>query len=278
MDGFTTETRCEELKYKGLKLTVVDTPGFNDTSGLAQDACNIHAVQKYTEKHMSVYGHVSFPNIILLCVKATDNRAIGPETELIKTIRTLKSLDFIDSERPNLIIVVTHACFFPKKVYVDRKQELKQMYQDAIKDALKCVVPVVLIENRFDDYDLAEDDRKTGTKLPDGEEQPPNLFHTVMDVLRNNNDELARMTLRETYRNGTKVEYSQQSSVQAKKAHDVKELDAAETKCWNLLAGNMEVHQEVQRRNDQVRVPTYLFSNSSFCNFLHIINCKVKMK
>ena len=264
VEGFTAEILCKELKYEGLKFTVVDTPGFNDTSGLAQDACNIRAVQKYAEKHLWVNGNISFPNIILLCVKATDNRVIGPETDLIKTIRTLESLNVIDSRKPNLIIVVTHACFFPKKVYAEKKLKLEKMYQEAIKAALNCVVPVVLIENNIDEYDLAEDDRKTGTKLPDGEVQPPNLFHTVMDVLRNNNDELALMTLREVYRNGPKVEYFHQDSIQAKTTRVVEELNRDERKCWDLLAGNMEAHKEAQRQNGQVRFPTLIFSNLSW--------------
>ena len=261
--GFTTETHCEQLKYEGLKFTVVDTPGFDDADGLAQDACNIRAVQKYTEKHLWVNGNISFPNIILLCVKATDNRVIGPETDLIKTIRTLESLNVIDSRKPNLIIVVTHACFFPKKVYAEKKLKLEKMYQEAIKAALNCVVPVVLIENNFDDYDLAEDDRKTGTVLPDREIQPPNLFHTIMDVLRNNNDELALMTLREVYRNAAKVEFSHQSSAQAKKPNNVTELDEDETQCWNLLVGNMEAHT----RKLNVEMIKLDFQHISFLTF-----------
>ena len=40
-----------DLEVKNLVLGIVDTPGFNDTDGLKQDACNFYSVKKFYKDH-----------------------------------------------------------------------------------------------------------------------------------------------------------------------------------------------------------------------------------
>ena len=40
-----------DLEVKNLVLGIVDTPGFNDTDGLKQDACNFYSIKEFYKDH-----------------------------------------------------------------------------------------------------------------------------------------------------------------------------------------------------------------------------------
>ena len=71
--------------FERLPLGLVDTPGFCDTSGTHQDACNLLSIQKFFRTHPKLSE--CYPNLIFLIVKATDNRMIGITCKLSKRYR-----------------------------------------------------------------------------------------------------------------------------------------------------------------------------------------------
>ena len=69
---------------------LIDTPGFNDTEGLEQDACNLACIHDMLRNHaplQSLSGREEaklFPNVILLLAKATEKRFEGENSNLTK--------------------------------------------------------------------------------------------------------------------------------------------------------------------------------------------------
>ncbi len=63
------EKRNQHLAASDLSLTVIDMPGFNDTRGAEQDACNKRmSVEKFFQDHKSIKKG-SLPNIVVVAIK-----------------------------------------------------------------------------------------------------------------------------------------------------------------------------------------------------------------
>ena len=69
-----------DYKVTDLKLGLVDTPGFNDTDGMRQDACNFFSIKQFYKTHPTLGG--SRPNLIFVTIKADDNRIAGENSNL----------------------------------------------------------------------------------------------------------------------------------------------------------------------------------------------------
>jgi hypothetical protein len=68
------------MGVKEMTLGVIDTPGFDDTDGIEQDACNLACIQDMLKSHRPLQNiaemnaPAQFPNVILLLIKATATR------------------------------------------------------------------------------------------------------------------------------------------------------------------------------------------------------------
>ena len=255
----TSATRSVDVysavaRGKRLVFNAVDTPGLEDTSGIYQDACNMHALQKFRKESVGI-GKI--PNIILLTVKSTDNRDNGPQSAFVKNIRTLESLKLIDREKRNIVIVVTHACAIPPGDWNPKTQEIMKKYRSLIWDELEIDVPVIFIENKFDGYELEKDDQKTGTFLPDRQVQPLNLFQALLKLLNENGDDAAARSFKAMLNVRLEVRFQMTKSIPAKildkTNSDNFNLNNGEKLCLGMLQGNSEAHRLAQEQFEQVR-------------------------
>ena len=174
-------------------MGIVDTPGFNDTDGLKQDACNFYSIKRFYEGHPKLRG--CFPNLIFVVVPATDTRIAGENSNLSRSLRCINELGLVDHRRPNVVAVLSFCCSVPcRKVeaWKQKMQNKKEVVQDVILNALKVNAPVVLLENAFEDEGLEKDG--DFTTLPNGELQPKNLYDACQSVLRKNQDNLGLIT------------------------------------------------------------------------------------
>ena len=209
-----------KYEVEGLSLGLVDTPGFCDTGGSKQDACNLLSVLNFVNLHPKLSK--CYPNLLLLVVKATDNRIKGENSELGKSLRCIKQLGLVDSDHPNVIIILTHACSIRKKNGQEWTKEFNKRKSDILRvvfNALKVFAPVVLIENMYDDCKLEH--RGDLTVLPNGELQPKNLYEACASVLLNNDDGLGLITLNRFFKESKKNE-----DIRAMPGHECKAKNA----------------------------------------------------
>ena len=191
---FIIHSNDPEYEVEGLSLGLVDTPGFCDTDGSKQDACNLLSVQKFFRDHPTLSG--CYPNLVFLVMKATDKRFEGENSDLGKSLRCVKQLNLVDPKKPNVVTILSHAASIQKKTDEEWTKELnriKSRVSTFIFNYLKVHTPVVAIENEYEDCGL----ERCGdyTRLRNGELQPKNLYLACAKLLRNNNDNLGLITL-----------------------------------------------------------------------------------
>ena len=195
---FTIHGSDPKYEVEELPLGLVDTPGFCDTDGSRQDACNLLSTQKFFRTHPKLSG--CYPNLIFVVVKATDNRIMGENSELGKSLRCIKLLGLVDPDKPNIVAILTHACGVRKKSNKEWSEELekrKSRVRQIIFNDLKVFAPVVMLENAYDDCGLKV--RGDYTRLPNKELQPKNLYTACAKVLKGNNDSLGLITLNSVF-------------------------------------------------------------------------------
>ena len=192
------------LEVKNLVMGIVNTPGFNDTDGLKQDACNFYSIKRFYEGHPKLRG--CYPNLIFVLVPATDTRIAGENSNLSKSLRCLNELSLVDHRRPNVVAVLSFCCSISWKkvdIWKEKMENKKNVVQKVIFNALKVNAPVVLLENNFEEHEL----EKSGdfTKLPNGELQPKNLYDACQKVLSKNKDNFGLITFNACFSNVKKI-------------------------------------------------------------------------
>ena len=269
---FSRTCDVPDLGWKGLRMNIVDTPGFKDTAGLQQDACNLWAINKFCIKYLHTANIMAFPNIILLCVKATENRFDVEKSPLVKSLEILEALRVIDRENCNVVLVLTHACAVPPNNWAQRMSNKTKDINEILKKRLGFYAKVAYIENAFENHELLV--RGDGTLLPDGTIQPENLFLTIMDQLENNGDLLAHTTFRQIYADGVrKLCFERGNSIQAKIMSESGNcMDKDEKQCFLILqdvSGAAECLNDLRAEYERVSKckgqKQRLNSESQFC-------------
>ena len=176
-----------------LRLALVDTPGFNDTGGTKQDACNFYSIKGMYDKHMGGCK----PNLVLILIQATDTRIQGENSNLAKSLKCLKALKLVDTKHPNVVAVLTFSTALGEKEkrFTKNMASKKQVVGDTLFRFLHVQAPVVALENDIEDLDLDGD----FTLLPDGTRQPQNLYKECSRVLKENGDLYGHLIFNEAF-------------------------------------------------------------------------------
>lgn len=185
-----------DFEVSDLKMSIIDTPGFNDTFGINQDACNFVSIKRFFETHPGLPEQLTYPNLVFLVVNATDQRINGPSSNLSKGLRGIKLLELVDTNNPNLVVVVTFCCSVPYKNVVNWKkkmQEKKNLISTVVFKLLGVQAPVVFLENDADEHELKKDG--DFTILPNDERQPKNLYNACVKLLKRNEDRFGLLVL-----------------------------------------------------------------------------------
>ena len=184
-----------------LEISWVDVPGFGDTQGLHQDAGNLALIEEFILQHPQLglqqlkwfgmnYHYTVFPNIVMLVVDVNDERMLGYESRVASMFNVIKKrrLHLVDRKHPNVVIVLTHVCSLPRKAWETKLKSKAYYIKLLARRFFKIDVPIVYIENEFDDYEL----RRVGdfSELFNGEEQPKNLFNVCINLMRKSQDEI----------------------------------------------------------------------------------------
>ena len=217
----------------GLKLAVVDTPGFGDDDGLKQDACNLNSIK--------TFFNGIIPNLVLVLVKSTDNRIAGKNKCLAKSMKFLKASGLVDTEHQNVVAVVTWSTSLGEREvkYTKNIKDKKKIVNQAIFEVLGMDVPVVAIENEFKYL------KKDGefTVLPDKTRQVKNLYLACQLVMMKNGDYYGHLIFNEAFNHGKKT-VSCGKSVPAKDA-EKDQLSNEEIKLFDLISNEEALVGEI---------------------------------
>ena len=253
---FVATSSSRTLNVKNLALSLVDTPGMNDDSGIDQDACNMWAIKKFLQEGNNGAGRGNFPNVILLCIDATEKRFAGPRSVFVRNLELLQAMAVIDADNPNLVIVLTNACSIAHAEGVESwKKELEEkanLMQKITNCKFGFIAPYVFLENNFQRWNLHYDAENSGTVLPDGSVQPANLYRTIMQVLDANEDQLGYLTMRQFYEQGSSWQnFSTAREIQCKNAM-TDHLDDNELECRDILCSNSDAYRIINERYETV--------------------------
>ncbi len=193
------------LEVCDLNMSVIDTPGFNDTGGTNQDACNFVSIKRFFQTHPRLPEQLTYPSLVFLVVSATDKRVKGANSNFSQCLRGIKLLEVVDTNHPNLVVVLTSCCSIGHKnikKWEENMHEKKKLISTVVYEVLGILVPVVLIENNIDEHDL----RKDGdfTLLPNGEKQPKNLYNACLQLLEQNKDNFGLMVINTSFKRAKK--------------------------------------------------------------------------
>ncbi|CAG7728649.1 unnamed protein product, partial [Allacma fusca] len=122
---YSVETQTPSLLMNNSRIHIVDTPGFGDpSSGIEVDSKIYANIRDYYERK------TYYPNIILLVSRIT-NLTNSKKSELfmrqLKAIRSELSGVVLDTEHPNLIVVLTNLCSLPPRAARDPREKVSNV-------------------------------------------------------------------------------------------------------------------------------------------------------
>ena len=187
---YVVTMNSDPYKLKNLQIGFIDVPGWGDTGGMKQDAINLALISKFNKLHPHLNSNILsiYPNIVLIVVSATDERMCGDESSSARMLRAISYLHIVDTERPNVVFVLTHAIAIPRGRYKEKKKSKTIQLQNLCRQYLGIPAPVVFIENDIEGNGLEKEG--DWTQLWDGEMQPLNLFKAMMSVMKAQRDDI----------------------------------------------------------------------------------------
>ena len=198
----------EDLKH--ISLSIVDTPGLNDTMGSDQDARNMASIETFLNNNTWLKqggGLRRYPNLVLLAIRGDDNRFNDNHSVFAKCLSQLLCDDLHLTDGTNLVIVLTQAwkICYEKRLFGKTIREKIKDIKAFVKKHRGWDVPVTFIEN---DPPPAMPRIGCWTQFPDGTLQPKNLFDCIMnEVLLPKGDLIGRDTIKEFFKEGAKPKY-----------------------------------------------------------------------
>jgi GTP-binding protein EngB required for normal cell division len=185
------------LAVSDLNLSLVDTPGFGDTAGLKQEACNLTSIENFL--NIISLGNRVYPNMILIVFSATENRFDDKNSAFCKALREVGTLNIVDKERPNVILVITHICLLSPKTAKEKIKRISNSLKAIVKETLGVSAEAVCMENNYEEFNLEKDGDQTKLRINKGELQPKNLFLAITERLTKNKDDLALVAFKKFF-------------------------------------------------------------------------------
>ena len=181
----------DSWEVKNLEIGFIDAPGWKDTDGEQQDAKNMAAIQQFIENHPHLGSRIykCYPNIILIALNVTDKRIDGSESDFCKMLNAMKYLNIVDTKKPNVLVILTHARSLPPGDFLEEVELKKESIKRNCKRYIGVEPPVVCLENKPDLFRMPEHGEWTVIEATD-EKQPLNLFQAMIELMAKNGDEV----------------------------------------------------------------------------------------
>ena len=193
---YVATMNSEAWEVTNLEIGFIDLPGWADTHGDIQDARNMATIEQYitNHRHLGSRLYKCYPNIILLTFNIMDERIEGRDSNAAKMLRVLSELKIVDTKRPNVIVVLTHAKSIPPLNYSETIKSIELSIQTLTRTYLQVEAPVILLENNTTGFLLKTEGE--WTILYDDILQPKNLFDQMIELMTDSEDEVGVEAIR----------------------------------------------------------------------------------
>ena len=277
-----------ELEAEDLSLSIIDSPGFDDTRGKGQDACNLMSIATFCENHPSLKNSGVFPtlknsgvfptlknsgvfptlknsrvypNVIMICIQATDVRFQGDNSAFVRSLKAIKRLNIVDKKNCNVVVVVTWAAALPrnKEKWVANTQDKAGKLKSVILQTLQVDAPVIFLENEHEDAEWPT--QGDCVVLPDETLQPENLLEAIVDLMRAGNDSFGKHCITHFFAQNGNADVMQNVGL---------DIEAKDAKSEQLNGKEMEFLRELEGNSSTgtlmppvaQRITDYLSSNT----------------
>ncbi|VDI07705.1 Hypothetical predicted protein [Mytilus galloprovincialis] len=186
---YMLQMKSNEWRIPDLTLSLIDTPGFGDTGGFAQDARNIMSIRYFLNSHPNLIQN-NYPNLVMIIQSINDNRMEGESSSFAKMLKGLSQIDTIDHYNPNVVIVLTHATSIARnpKIWEERVKKKKEEVRAIVRLYLGIKPEIVVQENLPEENDLERDG--DWYLLPNRDKQPKILYQACKRILDRAGDKL----------------------------------------------------------------------------------------
>ena len=193
---YVATMQSEEWGVSNLQIGFIDMPGWNDARGEVQDISNIAMIDQFVSNHPYLGSNLykCYPSIVMIAIKANDNRLVGENSQVVRMFRALTKLKIIDKDRPNLLIILTHVMEVGRRRFNDNLKNVIAIIKELAKSYLNIEPAITYVENKYEDHELEE--KGDWTILRDGTLQPKNVFEAMMQLTGQHKDEVGHEAIR----------------------------------------------------------------------------------
>ena len=236
----------DHWKVSNLQIGFIDTPGWDDSRSKDMDAFNFALMENFiaTHPHLGCKALKLFPNIILIVINAIDNRIVGQNSKVAQMLRALSQLNIVDTERPNVVFILSHASAIPERKYVEEVKVKKRRIKQLAREFLGIKAPVVMIENNAIDNNLKKDGE--WTLLRDDTKQPLNLFSAMMKLMGSSSDEVGIEAIRNFFGNRRMEEKIEKRHLVNEVRIDQKYIERCRIKWSDELSKNLILNTKTE--------------------------------
>ena len=251
-----------KFMIKDLLLSIIDTPGCNDTRGTDQDAFNTLCIKEFFEEYhgLTQNGNPVYPNMVLFLIRSDEPRLKGRNSNFSKGLRIAQYLQLIDHKNPNVIVILTRAQnILPPMENEGKLKKVKENVQEIVFKVLNIPVQIVCIENK---YENLPKNGEEATELGNGELQPMNLYQAMKNLLERNGDRLGHLALNKCFENPSVVKKCTGTKKPAKTAEEEKEpFDPKVMEILDFL--NRNRNTGVKMSESSIQVQKYVEQNKA---------------
>ena len=269
VNEYIATMKSEDWGVNNLQINFIDMPGWSETSGDEEDIRNMAMIDQFLSNHRSLGSKIykCYPNIVAIAINATDKRLAGKNAEVVRMFRALTKLNIIDKEKPNVLIILTHAWSVGENTFQKRMDRIIGVVRNLAKCYLECDPIIVYIENDYEERNL----KKIGedwTILRDGTCQPLNVFNAMIDIMRKQQDEIGNEAVQIYFT-------SRGNNKPIKEPYECSEPSQNQLQKWSIIIKQEFSPHQLNEVN--IALDKYTESNSDQISFHNLVLLMVEL-
>ena len=266
---YVATMESDDWRVSNLQIGFIDMPGWNDSRGEEQDILNMATIDQFISNHpyLGSIAYKCYPSIVMVAIKANDNRIVGENSQVVRMFRALTKLKIIDKVRPNLLIILTHVVDVGKRRFKDNLNNLIIIVKELAKSYLDIEPVITYVENKYEENELEV--KGDWTILRDGTLQPRNVFEAMMQLTDKHKDEVGHEAIRLYFTSkGNNKPITKRQSVPGT-------LNELEIKKWRSILA--QEFANAPRNEVSQALQTYAHSHPDICTERSLVTLMIEL-